>query len=113
VDLLPGNNPLIKMQVLVYGFMVFCVFADVLTTMYGLTLPGIVEANLNVVPKMLDGTWWFWELIYITANVAVSVFFINVTNFKHKTWFLSGPYLYGYIRLIAGASNMGLILANG
>jgi len=84
---------------------------DHLTTAYGLTLPNIMELNMNVILLKENGVWHVIELLVIATGLCSGIFIIRlkpcaITKLSTIA-LLSG----GFIRFGVGLQNLTTILS--
>lgn len=90
------------------SFFGLSVVIDQVTTVIGLSR-GLVEGNTFTRYLMETGTWIFIDLAICVCLVLFTHLFIKHTRGQYK-FALLFPLITGFIRLLAGISNISLII---
>jgi hypothetical protein len=107
IKLLVARNKLMILAVLVFS--AGCAF-DHLTTLYGISLPNITEANPVVLQLMELGIWPVTELFIILAGMICGVIISGMESSKLNDFSLNVLAVVGLSRFFAAFNNLFVIV---
>lgn len=107
IKLMVARNKLIILTVLVFS--AGCAF-DHLTTLYGISLPNITEANPVVLQLMELGIWPATELFIILAGAVCGVIISRMESSKLNDFSLNVLAVVGLSRFFAAFNNLFVIV---
>jgi len=107
IKLLVARNKLMILAVLVFS--AGCAF-DHLTTLYGISLPNITEANPVVLQLMELGIWPVTELFIILAGAVCGVIISGMESSKLNDFSLNVLAVVGLSRFFVAFNNLFVIV---